>query len=99
MNDQGVLDVSGRGRVDNRGMLDVSGRGRVDNRDMLDVSERGRVDDRGVLNVSERGMLWSAHGHSTGVLGHSELVGARDGYRNMKLFGKTRAGRYTGRTL
>lgn len=27
---------------------------------------------------------------STGVLGHSELVGARDGYRNMKLFGQNK---------
>ena len=25
---------------------------------------------------------------SMGVLGHSELVGARDGYLNMKLFGR-----------
>ena len=25
---------------------------------------------------------------SMGVLRHSELVGARDGYRNMKLFGR-----------
>ena len=28
---------------------------------------------------------------STGVLGHSELVGARDGYRNMKLFGQNKS--------
>ena len=27
---------------------------------------------------------------SMGVLGHSELVGARDGYRNMKLFGQNK---------
>lgn len=25
---------------------------------------------------------------SMGVLGHSELIGARDGYRSMKLFGQ-----------
>lgn len=60
MNDQGMLDVPGRGRVDNRGMLDVS----------------------------ERGMLGVRMDLSMGVLGHSELVGARDGYRNMKLFGR-----------
>ena len=28
---------------------------------------------------------------SMGVLGHSELVGARDGYRNMKLFGQNKS--------
>ena len=28
---------------------------------------------------------------SMGVLGHSELVGAREGYRNMKLFGKNKS--------
>lgn len=27
---------------------------------------------------------------SMGVLGHSELVGARDGYRSMKLFGQNK---------
>ncbi len=27
---------------------------------------------------------------SMGVLGHSELVGAREGYRNMKLFGQNK---------
>lgn len=28
---------------------------------------------------------------SMGVPGHSELVGARDGYRNMKLFGQNKS--------
>lgn len=28
---------------------------------------------------------------SIGVLGHSELIGARDGYRNMKLFGQNKS--------
>lgn len=28
---------------------------------------------------------------SIGVLGHSELVGARDGYRSMKLFGQNKS--------
>lgn len=27
---------------------------------------------------------------SMGALGHSELIGARDGYRNMKLFGQNK---------
>lgn len=74
MDDRGVLDVSGRGRVDDRGMLDVSGRGmlRSAHEHSTGVSERGRVDDRGMLV-------------------HSELVGARDGYRNMKLFGQNKS--------
>lgn len=75
----GVLDVSGRGRL-------WSAHEHVYGR--AGLSGRGRVDDQGVLNVSGRGILRSAHGHSTGVLGHSELVGARDGYRNMKIFGR-----------
>ena len=77
MNDRGVLDVSGRGRVDDRGMLDVSG--------------RGRVDDQGMLNVSGRGMLGVRVNMPMGVPGHSELVGARDGYRNIKLFGQNKS--------
>lgn len=28
---------------------------------------------------------------SMGVLGHSELVAARDGYRNIKLFGQNKS--------
>lgn len=28
---------------------------------------------------------------SMGALGHSELVGARDGYRNKKLFGQSKS--------
>ena len=28
---------------------------------------------------------------SMGVLGHSDLVGTRDGYRNMKLFGQNKS--------
>ena len=28
---------------------------------------------------------------SMGMLGHSELVGARDGYRNMKLIGQNKS--------
>lgn len=38
------------------------------------------------MGVSERGRV-----DDRGVLGHSELVGARDGYRNMKLFGQNKS--------
>lgn len=36
---------------------------------------------------------------SMGVLGHSELVGARDGYRNKKLFGQDKSKDDNERTL
>lgn len=85
--------------MDDRGVLNVSGRGRVDDRGMLDVSGRGRVDNRGMLDVSERGMLGVRMDLSMGVLGHSELVGARDGYRNMKLFGQNKHRTVPRRTL
>ena len=51
---------------------------------------QGVLDMQSVLDVSGRGRLLGVHGHvySMGVLGHSELVGARDGYRNMKFFGQ-----------
>ena len=65
----------------------------MDDRDVLDVSERaGRVRACWTCRV-----CWTCQGvggfgvhmnMSTGVLGHSELVGARDEYRNKKLRAK-----------
>lgn len=44
------------------------------------------MNDRDVLDCQGEGGFWVCMDMSMGVLGHSELVGARDGYRNMKLF-------------
>ena len=65
----------------------------MNDRDVLDVSERaGRVRACWTCRV-----CWTCQGvggfgvhmnMSTGVLGHSELVGARDEYRNKKLRAK-----------
>lgn len=44
------------------------------------------MDDRGVLDYQSVGCFGVRMDMSMGVLGHSELVGARDGYLNMKLF-------------
>lgn len=43
-----------------------------------------------VLDVQSVGGFWVCMDMSMGVLGHSELVGARDGYRSMKLFGQNK---------
>ena len=65
----------------------------------------GRADDRGMLDCQSEGewtieACWTCQGvgcfgvrmdMSMGMLGHSELVGARDGYRNMKLFGQNKS--------
>ena len=62
----------------------------MNDRDVLDVSERaGRV--RACWTCQGVGGFWMRMNMSMGVLGHSELVGAREGYRNMKLFGKNKS--------
>ena len=61
----------------------------MNDRDVLDVSERaGRV--RVCWTCQGVGGFWVCMDMSMGVPGHSELVGARDGYRNMKLFGQNK---------
>ena len=55
----------------------------LDVQSVLDVSGRGRL-----LGV---GGFWVCMDMSMGVLGHSELVGARNGYRNKKLFGRNKS--------
>ena len=44
-----------------------------------------------VLDVQSVGGFGVRMNMSRGMLGHSELVGARDGYRNMKLFGQNKS--------
>lgn len=44
------------------------------------------MDDRDVLDCQGEVGFWVCMDMSMGVLGHSELIGARDGYRSMKLF-------------
>lgn len=73
----GRAGLSERGRVDDRGMLDVSGRGRV-----------GEWTSEACWTCQNVGGFGVRMNMSMGVLRHSELVGARDGYRNMKLFGR-----------
>lgn len=62
----------------------------MNDRDVLDVSEcAGRV--RACWTCQSVGDFGVRMNMSMGVLGHSELVGARDGYRNMKLFGQNKS--------
>lgn len=67
----------------------------MNDRDVLDVSERvGRVRAWEASGCAWT-CLWACQGvggfgvrmnMSMGALGHSELIGARDGYRSMKFF-------------
>ena len=101
MNDRDVLDVSERGRVDDRGLLDVSERaGRAECAGRVRAWEAsgcaltclwacqsvGEWTIEACLTCQSVGGFGVCMDMSMGVLGHSELVGARDGYRSMKLF-------------
>lgn len=88
-----MLDVSGRGRVDDRGMLNCQSVGCFGVRmnmsmGVLDCQGVGEWTTRACWTCQSEGCFGVRMDLSMGVLGHSELVGARDGYRNMKLFGR-----------
>lgn len=70
---------------------------RVNDRDVLDCQGEGEWTIeacwtcRVCWTCQGVGGFWVCMDMSMGVLGHSELVGARDGYRNMKLFGQNKS--------
>lgn len=68
----------------------------MNDRDVLDVSKcAGRAECAGRVRACLTCQSVEGFGvrmnMSMGVLGHSELVGVRDGYRSMKLFGQNKS--------
>lgn len=57
------------------------------------------MNDRDVLDCQGEVGFWVCMDMSMGVLGHSELVGARGGYRNKKIFGQNKHRTVPRRTL
>lgn len=63
----------------------------MNDRDVLDCQGEGEWTIEACLTCQSVGGFGVRMNMSMGVPGHSELVGARDGYRNMKLFGQNKS--------